>query len=251
MKPLRLPQKRNSIFFLMLVALCLLQARVIPAAEPQTVETQLRDRLRAAMLQLRTAETERAAIQAAQAQSADEMKKLTERNEALVKQVNANKQTLQVVESLKSQVDLQKSQIATQAQEIALLKKAIESERQAAELARNKETERAKRAVEVVSELQRLVADRQAKNLALYKIASEILQRYEKFSLGDALTARETFIGIARVKLQNLVQDYQDKLLNERTALNEKDLEPSRDKLLNRPPQTAKPSAKAPSQTSE
>ena len=102
---------------------------------------------------------------------------------------------------------------------IAQLKETIESCRQAAELARNKETERAKLADEARIELERLVADRQAKNLALYKIASEILQRYEQFGLGDALRAREPFVGITRVKLQNLVQDYQDKLLNERTTL--------------------------------
>ena len=66
---------KSVISFLMLGVLCLLQAPGIPAAEPApTVETQLRERLRATMLQLRAAETERAALQAAQAQSADEKK---------------------------------------------------------------------------------------------------------------------------------------------------------------------------------
>jgi len=245
MKPIELPRRRNVIPFLMLGALCLLQAQAIPAAEPtQTVEAQLRERLRATMLQLRAAETERAALQAVQAQWADEKQKLTERNEALTKQINENKQTAQVVDSLKSQVSRQEK-------EIAQLKEAIESGTQAAELARNKETERTKLVEEVVIGLERLVVDRQAKNLALYKIASEILQRYEKFGLGDALTAREPFIGITRVRLQNLVQDYQDKLLNERVTLNEKDLASYRDKLLNQPLQTSKPSSSAPSQTSK
>ena len=199
-------------------------ARVSAADPLPTVELQLRDRLRATLLQLRTAESERAALQAAQAQWVDEKNKLTERTEALTKQVNANKQTVQVVDSLKLQV-------AQQEKEIAQLKGAVESGRQAAELARTQAAERAKVTEEVINGMERLVVDRQAKNLALYQLASEILQRYEKFGLGDALTAREPFIGITRVKLQNFVQDYQDKLLADRVTLNEKDLAASRDKL--------------------
>jgi len=237
--------KKSFISFLMLGALCLLGAQAIPAEEPaQTVETRLRDRLRDTMLQLRAAETERAALQAAQAQSADEKKVLTEKLEAVTKEANANKLAAQAVDSLKSQV-------ARQDKEMAQIKEAIESCRQTAELARNKEAERAKRADEAVIELERLVADRQAKNLALHKIASEILQRYQQFGLGDALKAREPFVGITRVKLQNLVQDYQDKLLNERTTLDKKDLESYQDKLLNEPPQASQPSSRAPGQTSE
>ncbi|HUB66668.1 MAG TPA: hypothetical protein VL981_04205 [Candidatus Methylacidiphilales bacterium] len=63
--------------------------------------------------------------------------------------------------------------------------------------------------------LQRLVDDRERKNFALYKVGSEILTRYEQFSLGDALAAKEPFTGIYRVKLETLVQDYKDKLLDQ------------------------------------
>jgi hypothetical protein len=244
--------KRIVISLLMLGALCLWGTRAIAADEPtQTVETRLRERLRDTMLQLRdaqtAAETDRAALQAAQAQSADEKKALTEKLEAITKEANANKLAAQAVDGLKSQV-------ARQDNEIAQLNEAIESCRQAAELARNKETERAGLADEAVIELERLVADRQAKNLALYKLATEILERYRNFGLGDALTAREPFVGISRVKLQNFVQDYQDKLLNDRTSLNEKDLgalKAYRDKLPNQSPQTSGPGSRAPGTTSE
>ena len=226
MKPLKLLPNRKIITSLILGVFCLLGAGALLAADPgPSAETQLRDRLRATLLQLRTAESERAALQAAQVQWADEKSKLTERVEALTKQVNANKQTLVVVDGLKTQV-------ARQDKELAQLKDAVESGRQAAEAARTKETERAKVVEEVVAGLERLVADRQAKNLALYQLANEILQRYEKFGLGDALTAREPFTGITRVKLQNLVQDYQDKLRTDRVTLTEKDLAAYRDKLL-------------------
>jgi len=241
--------KKSVISFLMLGALCLLTARAIPAQEPtQTVETRLRDRLRDTMLQLRdaetAAETARAALQAAQAQSADEKKVLTEKLEAITKEANANNLAAKAVDTLKSQV-------TRQDKEITQLNEAIESCKQTSEVARNKEVERARIMDEAVIELERLVADRQAKNLALYKLASEILQRYQQFGLGDALTAREPFVGITRVKLQNLVQDYQDKLLNERVTLDKKDLKSYPDKLLNQPPQTSEPSSGAPRQAAE
>jgi len=241
--------KRTVISFLMLVALCLWRAPSIPAAEPtETVEERLRERLRDTMLQLRTAEmaaeADHAALQAAQAQSADEKKTLTEKLEVITKEANANKLAAQAVESLKSQV-------ARQDKEIAQLNEAITSCKKEAELARNKEAERAKNADEAVIELERLVADRQAKNLALYKIASEILLRYEHFGLGDAIKAREPFVGITRVKLQNLVQDYQDKLQNERTTLDKKDFESYQDKLRDQPPPALESRSKATERTSE
>jgi hypothetical protein len=46
-------------------------------------------------------------------------------------------------------------------------------------------------------------------------MGSEILTRYEKFGLGEAIGAKEPFTGLTRVKLQELVQDYKDKLLNQ------------------------------------
>jgi hypothetical protein len=59
---------------------------------------------------------------------------------------------------------------------------------------------------------QRKVEDRERKNRELFKLGNEILDRYKKFSLGAAIGAREPFTGLARAKLQTLVQDYADKL---------------------------------------
>ena len=79
------------------------------------------------------------------------------------------------------------------------------------QLANRTEAERAKLAAQVV-QLRQTVADRETKNLALFQLANEILARYGKSGLGDALLAKEPFIGVSRVKLQNLVQDYEGKL---------------------------------------
>jgi hypothetical protein len=77
--------------------------------------------------------------------------------------------------------------------------------------AKAKEAERAKLADKNVL-LDRRVADYRRKNEELYKTGSEVLTRYEKFGLGDALAAREPFTRLTRVKMESLVQDYQDKL---------------------------------------
>jgi hypothetical protein len=81
--------------------------------------------------------------------------------------------------------------------------------------AQKSEAERARLASEAII-LKRKVEDRERKNLELYKTANEVLTRYEKFSLGQALSAREPFTGITRVKLESQVQDYEDKIADQR-----------------------------------
>jgi len=85
------------------------------------------------------------------------------------------------------------------------------------DIAKKKEVERAKLSAKS-ADLERAVSDLRAKNTELFKLAGEILTRYEQFGLGKALAAREPFTGNAKVKLQNIVQDYNDKLLNQTAA---------------------------------
>ena len=183
----------------------------LQAAEAPTAESKLRDTLRATMLQLRTAETDRANLQAKQTESEQQIKELTGKVAALIKQAAEDK---------KSQDDLN-SKIADQTDALSRLRtefvKSQDALKQASDLARTKETERAKLADDVIL-LERHVTDLQTRNGALYRLGNEILSRYEKFGLGTALTAREPFTGITRTKLENLVQDYQDKLSDQTVA---------------------------------
>jgi chromosome segregation ATPase len=55
------------------------------------------------------------------------------------------------------------------------------------------------------------------KNREMYKLGTEILDRYKNFGLGTALLAREPFVGSMRVKFQNYIQDYGDKLADQKT----------------------------------
>ena len=81
-------------------------------------------------------------------------------------------------------------------------------------MARKKEEARAASAQRVI-ELERQVAAQRDKNVALYKLADEILTPYRKFGLGEAIAAREPFTGLTRVKLENLAEEYKDKLLEQ------------------------------------
>ena len=176
-------------------------------------EAKLREALRNATLQLRSAEAERTSLQVAQAGLTDEKKTLETKFEALRKQAVAERA------SEEKTIAALRAQNGAHEAEIARLKEALgkseSAKNQAAALAATNETDRAKQAADLVA-LQRKIEDRETKNLGLFKLGSEILTRYEKFSLGEALSAREPFVGTTRAKLENLVQDYQDKLLGQR-----------------------------------
>ena len=79
------------------------------------------------------------------------------------------------------------------------------------------EAEQAKLASRIIV-LQRQLDTAITRNLALFKLGNEILTRYEHFGLGDALAAKEPFTQNARVKLENFVQEYQDKLGEQRVV---------------------------------
>jgi hypothetical protein len=63
--------------------------------------------------------------------------------------------------------------------------------------------------------LERRIADQQVRNAEMYRLANEVLDRYAQFGLGTAISAREPFVGVTKVKFQNLVQDYQNKLTDQ------------------------------------
>jgi hypothetical protein len=52
----------------------------------------------------------------------------------------------------------------------------------------------------------------QSKNTRLVAFSEELLDDYRKMSLGRVLASRELFLGLERVKLENLVQDREDRI---------------------------------------
>lgn len=206
----------------LIACLALFPGALTAAEQANPAEAKLRDALRNSMLQLRDAQNQLATLQAAQVESDKEketlnakVKELNGKLDGLTKQNDALKElTDKTIASLNAKVTDQSSQITRFAE---ALEKWKASYNQLVLIARTKEAERARLTGEAIV-LQRRIDDRETKNCELFKLANEILTRYEKFSLGDALAAKEPFIGTTRVKLENLVQEYQDKLAAQKTS---------------------------------
>jgi hypothetical protein len=213
-----LPHRR---FLFLPVLLLAVAAGGLRADDPAaTQESRMRDALRSTMLQLRDAQNQIVTLQTSQAQSDKDNADLKARVDALNAQINAlNKQSGDDKAAAAKTADTLNAQITDQTGQIAKLNEVLAEWKaaygQAAQLAALKESERARLAIVAVM-LHRQVDDLEAKNLKLFATGTEILDRYEKFSLGEALGAKEPFTGITKVKLEELVQDYKDQLLDQR-----------------------------------
>lgn len=191
------------------------QAQADPTAK-------LREQLRAITLKVRSAETEAANAKAAQAVAETKIKELEDKNKQLETRVNSlgkeiaeNKAAAEETAiKLNNTIADRDKRIAQYQQGLAEWKAGYDK---AAAVARQKEEERAALASEVVS-LKHTVADRERKNIALFNTANEILDRFGKFSLGKALSAREPFIQSNRVKVESLVEGYKSDILDNRIA---------------------------------
>ncbi|HEV2946322.1 MAG TPA: hypothetical protein VGX70_03030 [Gemmataceae bacterium] len=178
-------------------------------------ETRLRDTLRSTMLQLRDAQNQIATLQGAQADSDAKNKELTDQL-ALIKKHAADDKAV-----ADTAIAALTTKATDQAADIAKLKDLLgkwqAAYRQSHDDAGVAEAERAKLADDKLV-LERRVAYLETKNVALFSLGNEILGRYQDFSLGNAISTKEPFVGVTRVKLENLIQDYQDKILDEKAA---------------------------------
>src|ERR1700679_1554402 len=185
------------------------------ADAPATEEDRLRSALRDSTIQLRTAQSDLAALQATDAALAAEKTALAEKLEAVKKQFGSERATADKSASLLA------AQLADQKAAAAKLKgdleKAVAVGVKESDADRAAEASIARLKNEKIF-LERRVADLESKNLSLFLTGNEILSRYAEFSLGNALSAKEPVVSPTRTKLENLVQDYGDKLLDARST---------------------------------
>lgn len=205
-----------------LTLLALLAAPLLHAAPEADPSVKLREQLKSTLLQLRKAQTDIANAQAAQAAAEAKNKELetqvaalTKKKEELIKQSNLAK--------TKAEQDIAKlnERLADKDKRLAQYDQALnqwkDGYQKAAAIARTKEEERAALASEAIT-LKHTIADRERKNITLFNTANDILDRFQNYALGKALQAREPFISTTRVKVENLVQGYQDKIVQNRIA---------------------------------
>jgi hypothetical protein len=204
-------------FFLLATSLLLastFSTRLSAQEEDQAaIEAKLRESLRGSMLQLRNTEAERARLdaelQALKVQSERQIKDLTAKLEESLKRADEDKALAE--KTIADQAKKLEAEQARTAAFAASLEKWKASYYQITDIARAKEAERL-RLLDKSLRLEHTVADRERSNLELYKTGQEILGRYENFAFGKALLAREPFTGLAKVRLEEQVQDYKDQL---------------------------------------
>jgi chromosome segregation ATPase len=195
----------------LLAAILLASAAASRAQEDETAK--FREALRDTMLKLRDAQNQLAAAQAAQYAAESQAAELTDKNKALAKELSDERNTsTNLISGLNKKLAERDASIAELQATLAKWKTA---HTEIAKLATQRELQRQKLDAEKLA-LERKVQDQQFKNIEMYKAAMEVLGRYEKFGLGDAILAREPFTAAQRVKFQNLSQDFADQLTDAR-----------------------------------
>lgn len=197
---------------MMVAALSLLAASSNGAEKADPAMQKMREMVRNSMIQLRDANAKLATAQAAQTEAEDKVKELQGQLEELTKKSSAERKTAD-----SAITDLQTRLANSEVMNNHLsesLNKWKQGYAKLADYAKATEGKRAEFASKCVL-LERRIADQQVRNAEMYRLANEVLDRYAQFGLGTAISAREPFVGLTKVKFQNLVQDYQNKLTDQ------------------------------------
>lgn len=200
--------------------LFLLLPGLLHAQDPAAENTKLREALRNTAVQLRNAQSDLANAQAittaAEQKSKDLEKQLADTNGKLTAQTKraSEEKTAsdQTIANLNNKLAERDKRLAEYTEAIEKWKATYQ---QAATLATTRESEKNRLSAEAAT-LRNTVADRERKNIALFNTAREILDRYESHALGKAILAKEPFTRNTRVKIENLVQGYNDRILDNR-----------------------------------
>jgi chromosome segregation ATPase len=194
--------RKNAFVFASVLA----AIAVSSGAHAQSETDRLREALRGATAQVRALEDQRTSLQAQNAE-------VTRARDALKSEVDSAK-----AQAKKSEADYRQAvrefndRLEDRNQALEKWKDAYT---EAATVARTKDGERAK----FEAESKTYKASTKActlKNKELVKVGRELLTRYEGVTFIDTAIASEPLVALRRVEIQNLLQDYGDKVLNQK-----------------------------------
>jgi chromosome segregation ATPase len=192
--------------------LCILALMItsppIAGAQAQSETDRLREALRSAISQTRALEDQRAALQAKLTQS--------ERVQADLKaQIDAAKaEVKQVGKEYREAVEDFNKRLAERDETLEKWRAAYED---AANVARAKDGERAKFESQAAA-FKGNLKNCESKNAQLASVGRELLARYEAANFADLAIASEPLTGLRRTEIQNLLQDYTDKILDQKAT---------------------------------
>ena len=174
------------------------------AQQPSETD-RLRDALRSAIAQTRSLEDQRNALNARVTEAERKVQTLqTELDAAKAEAKKADKDQRQAVADFNARLE----------ERNAALEKWKDAYGEAATVARAKDAERAKFEAES-KDFQARNQNCTERNQRLVKVGRELLGRYRDVHFSDRLLAREPATGIKRVDVQNVLQDYGDRILDE------------------------------------
>jgi uncharacterized protein (DUF3084 family) len=192
----------------LLAGLAVLAAVSAASAASQTDDDRLRDQLRSTVTQLRELQDSQATLMAQKAAAEQERDALKKKVGSRSAGTAVARRDAAVIAGLRA--DLAKAQ-ADNAQ------LAAGAQATGAELAKTKQL-----LAQATAQGQALAADRDglkatlatcaAHNAQLYKTGREILDAYARVDLTTVMAKKEPFLGLKRVQLENLAQDYRDAL---------------------------------------
>lgn len=184
-------------------ALGLLILRPVPARGDAATEGRLRDALRSAQTQLRALEDERSKWQQREGELQQALEAAKKEPPPAPKKAGASERAVSYL----------RYRLAEEEEAVATLKASLgrcqSGSKEAADAARQGDAERGKLKAEVMSLRERL-AESEGKNAKMHALAKEILDWVES---AGARGGSEPVLGLRRVELENIAQDYQDKLI--------------------------------------
>ena len=209
--------KKNLISGLAILGLLLATIPSVYSAEEDPT-AKFREALKNTMLKLRDAQGQLANAQAATIAAESKVEDLTSKNETLTKDLVSERNAASTqISDLNKKISVRDDSISELQASLANWKKSYED---VTKLAAQRENQRAIFEAKAIK-LERQVEDQKFRNIQMHKIGMGILDRYEKFGLGDAILAREPFTAVQRVKFQNLIQDFSEELSDARIPANE------------------------------
>jgi chromosome segregation ATPase len=165
----------------------------------------VQQQLAAVQTQIATLEQDKTQLADALAQSQSARKAAEGRNAGLSREVGSAKQAQS---SLAQQLAAARTEAATTMQQLTDTRKTLAD----TTLSLQQATAEKNALSEIRTRNEREIGACEGRNMALYKLGRELMQRFEAKSCGEILAEKEPFTGLKKVETENLLETYRDKL---------------------------------------